>query len=71
MGRQVKEIKITINFDHNWQAFPWVKQHCPSFINNDVHLVDEQAKLYDMRYIDYFFREEKDAAFFALKWVRN
>ena len=57
---------VTIPYDVRWVALAWAKQHCPSYITNDVHC--NGYNTYDINKIDYFFGNEKDAMLFKLKW---
>ena len=63
--------KVTLSYDPAWTALEWAKKHSASYVRNDVHkLNDWPAAAYgDMRPIDYFFGEEKDAVLFSLKWL--
>lgn len=53
---------ITLPYDPVWTPLTWAKEHCPSYITNDVHQ-DGYNK------IDYFFSDEQDAFKFALRWL--
>ena len=55
---------ITIPYDHEWKALRWAVKYCPSYITNVLPSVDNID-----HGIDYYFSEEKDAMFFALKWA--
>lgn len=61
---------VTIPYDPVWTALDWAKEHCPSYITNDVHVSGYKGgyETYDNTKIDYFFGDERDAAFFALRW---
>lgn len=60
-------ICVTLEYDPDWRALYWAKESCPSYITNDLH--QDGYNTYDERRIDYFFSKEKDAAWFALKWL--
>ena len=60
-------IYITLPYDPEWPALAWAKECCPSYITNDYHCVGYNS--YDTSKIDYFFSEEADAVFFALRWA--
>ena len=57
---------VTLPYDPNWQALEWAKEHCPSYITNDVHM--DGYNTYDQRKIDYFFSNDREAMMFLLKW---
>lgn len=57
---------VTLPYDPVWKPLEWAKQHCSSYITNDVHI--DQLNTYDQQYIDYFFGDAKDAMWFTLKW---
>jgi hypothetical protein len=44
----------------------WDKEHCPSYITNDVHKNTNESGQGVL--IDYFFSEGKDAMVFMLRW---
>lgn len=58
---------VTIPYDIRWVALDWAKEHCPSYITNDVH--QDGYYTYDISKIDYFFANEKDALLFKLRWA--
>lgn len=57
---------ITIPYSPFWEPLTWAKEHCPSYITNDLHM--DSYNTYDHTKIDYHFSDEKDALMFALKW---
>jgi hypothetical protein len=57
---------VTLPYDPLWRALDWAKEHCPSYITNDIH---KYGNSYDNKRIDYFFGDGQDATFFALKWL--
>jgi hypothetical protein len=57
---------ITLPYDPLWIALDWAKEHCPSYITNDVHM--DGYNTYDNSKIDYHFSDEKDALMFLLRW---
>jgi hypothetical protein len=58
---------VTLPYDPLWRALDWAKEHCPSYITNDIHMC--QYNSYDDKRIDYFFGDGQDALIFALKWL--
>lgn len=65
-------MKVTLLYDHNWQALKWAKDNCPSYITNTAELLSNSGnagtplKIYS---IHYYFGDERDAVAFALKWT--
>ena len=57
---------VTIPYDPAWRALEWAKEHCPSYITNDMH--QDGYNTYDLSKVDYFFGNEKEATMFLLKW---
>lgn len=57
---------VTLPYDPMWRALDWAKQHCPSYITNDVH--QDGYNTYDRTKIDYFFGNENEALMFVLRW---
>ena len=58
---------VTLPYDPLWRPLVWAKEHCPSYITNDLH--KNEYEQYDLEKIDYFFSEEKDVIWFKLKWL--
>jgi len=58
-------MKVTLPYDPFWAPLEWAKKHCSSYISNDIHKYDNS---YDAKRIDYFFRDEKEALMFLLRW---
>lgn len=58
---------VTLKYDPVWSALDWAKKNCPSYITNRVHLTDDQT--YNRDLIDYFFADERDSFWFALRWI--
>ncbi len=58
-------MKVTLPYDPLWVPLEWAKKHCSSYISNNIH---KYGNSYDNKRIDYFFRDEKDAIWFTLKW---
>jgi hypothetical protein len=52
-------IRIVLAYDPDWQALRWAKENCSSYITNTA---TEDTK------ICYYFREERDATAFVLRW---
>ena len=57
---------VTLPYDPMWRALKWAKEHCPSYITNDLH--QDGYYTYDQSKIDYFFASDKEAMMFRLKW---
>ena len=58
---------VTLPYDLLWRPLDWAKEHCPSYITNDVHMCGYNS--YDVNRIDYFFGDDRDALIFTLKWL--
>lgn len=58
---------VTLPYDYSSEPLKWAKENCPSYITNDIHM--NKDKKWDSNYIDFFFSSEKDAAWFALRWL--
>ena len=63
-------IYITLPYDPDWPAVAWAKEHCPSYITNNIHFSSD-TYTHDSNKIDYFFSEEADAVLFALRWAAS
>ena len=62
---------ITLPYDPAWRAVEWAKQHCPSYITNEAVPPEPRRSLSDSSneyYIKYYFGNERDAVWFALRW---
>lgn len=59
---------VTIPYDPLWTPLEWVKTHCPSYVTNDLHC--DGYNTYDPTQVDYFFSNERDAMWFALRWAQ-
>ena len=57
---------ITIPYDPLWKPLNWAKEHCKSYITNDIHC--DGYNTFDNSKVDYFFSNEKDAMWFKLRW---
>lgn len=57
---------VTLPYDPVWTALNWAKQHCPSYITNDLH---RDTTGDPITRIDYFFSDEKDMLLFTLRWL--
>lgn len=70
--------------NHNWvdinpdtvdtqQAVDWAKQHCGSYITNDVvvrNMVDHRfGHRYSVVLYRFYFSSESDVTVFALRWL--
>ncbi len=58
---------VTIPYDPFWEPLVWAKEHCPSYITNDMH--QNGYNTYDHTKIDYHFSDEKDGLMFLLRWA--
>lgn len=56
----------TIPYTPLWEPLDWAKEHCTSYITNDMHM--DGYNTYDTSKVDYFFGDEKDALMFMLRW---
>lgn len=56
---------VTLPYSPFREPLDWAKKHCSSYITSDMHKYDNS---YDSSRIDYFFSDEKDAMWFALRW---
>lgn len=59
-------MRVTVPYDPFWKPLAWAKEHCPSYITNDVHKNTNESGQGVL--IDYFFSEGKDAMVFMLRW---
>lgn len=57
---------VTLPYSPFWEPLDWAKEHCPSYITNDLH--QDGYNTYDHTKIDYHFADEKDAVIFMLWW---
>jgi len=57
---------VTLPYSPFWKPLSWAKEHCPSYITNDLH--QDGYNTYDHTLIDYFFDDPHDAAYFKLRW---
>ena len=57
---------VTLPYRPFIEPLTWAKEHCPSYITNDVHM--DGYNTYDNSKIDYFFNDDKDALMFMLRW---
>ena len=64
-------IIVTLPWKPTWEELDWAKNHCPSYITNDVHryINSDGVELGDVDRTDYFFGNKKDALMFRLKWA--
>jgi len=58
---------VTLPYDPMWRAVDWAREHCPSYITNDIH--QDGYNTYDRHKIDYFFGDKNEALMFKLKWL--
>lgn len=54
---------VTLPYSPLWEPLEWAKEHCPSYITNEIRYDDYNT------YIDYHFADERDAALFILRWL--
>jgi hypothetical protein len=54
---------VTLPYDPLWQPLDWAKEHCPSYIIKDIYRCQ-----YNIKWVDYFFGDDRDALIFTLKW---
>jgi hypothetical protein len=63
---------VTLPYDPEWKALAWAKDHCPSYITNEVRNNTRLKKVpggwVPNHRIVYHFSDERDATFFALRW---
>ena len=57
---------ITLPYDPEWVALEWIKEHCKSYVTNDMHM--DGYNTYDPKKIDYFFSDDKDQLIALLRW---
>jgi hypothetical protein len=60
-------ICVTLPFRPYKEPLDWAKEHCPSYITNDVHM--DGYNSYDTNKVDYFFGDKYDALMFKLRWI--
>ena len=60
-------ITVTILKEKGVHALEWVKETCPSYITNDMHM--DGYNTYDTTKLDFFFSDQKDAVMFVMRWV--
>jgi len=58
---------VTLPYRPFAEPLYWAREHCPSYITNDVHM--DGYNTYDNSKIDYFFNDDKDALMFMLRWL--
>ena len=66
-------MKVTLPYDDNWAALTWAKKNCPSYITNaTTRVVIDVVSMYPYEnVVNYYFGDEKDANWFALRWAQN
>jgi len=57
---------VTLPYTPLWEPLEWAKEHCPSYIKNDAHMIGYNS--YDTTRVDYFFGDEEEAIIFKLTW---
>ncbi len=65
-------MKVTLPYDEKrMEALTWAKKNCPSYITNDsTKVVTDDVSMYPYEHvINYYFGDEKDANWFALRWL--
>lgn len=64
-------MKVTIPYNVSGEALEWAKKNCPSYITNQAHLLaykDSNGVDSAGYMIEYYFANERDAAWFSLRW---
>ena len=65
-------ITVTLPYDPVWTALDWAKKNCPSYITNatgPARTKKVPGGWVNNASIVYYFSDEQDAVFFALKWT--
>lgn len=62
-------IKVTLPHDPLWYALEWAVKNCPSYITNDTEKGTHFTGLETIAYVNYYFSDQRDANWFALKWL--
>jgi hypothetical protein len=64
---------VTLPYDPVWTALEWAKEHCPSYITNEVEnttrLKQVSGGWVNDSSIVYYFGDEQDALMFSLRWL--
>jgi hypothetical protein len=60
---------VTIRGSVYEQALDWVKENCPNYITNDMHM--DGYNTYDPKFFDFFFSvdAQEEMTVFALRWA--
>lgn len=65
-------MKVTLPYDPEWRALDWVKEHCPSYITNEITNTTKLKQVpggwVNDSSIVYHFGDEKEALMFLLRW---
>jgi hypothetical protein len=56
---------ITLPHIYEWHPLAWAKANCPSYISCTGFLKEKTEE----GFIEYYFSDEKDMTWFALKWA--
>ena len=64
---------VTLPYDPVWTALAWAKEHCPSYITNEVENTTRLKRVSSSGWVNdssivYHFSDEKDAFMFKLRW---
>ena len=57
---------VAINYDPVWTALTWALENYPSY---SMNLAMRHESYQRPEKIYYYFKEQKDAVFFALRWA--
>ncbi len=56
---------VILQYDPVWQALTWAIKNCPSYSTNIAIFRPPSTNPWQIR---YYFTDQKDAVYFALKW---
>ncbi len=57
------KVSLSYSYERSMEELIWAKTNCPSYITNTIHH-EVTGPI-----VSYFFVNEKDAAWFILRWV--
>jgi len=74
---------VILPYDPTWKPLAWAKENCPSYITNEIIntgiMKPRMGKVpgpgtvpggwVNHSNVVYYFSDERDATFFALKWL--
>ena len=58
---------VTLPHEYEWHPSSWAKENCPSYLSATAHI--RVGRNLPPSKVDYYFADEKDAAWFALRWA--